>query len=368
MLQPPWIRQTSFIVKLAIALLAVTAVETTVANVPPARAGAIAQRRAEATRVAAQIQAFDMKLEANIQRYDGAVAHLGGVRTRIRVTNVSLRVAQANLRRARHQLQQLLVGVYKQGQSDPAAIILASASLQELLDNVDVMNRTTGAETDLLRQVSSAEKQVLAKRAALKVEAGQAQRLVTQAAAAKRHVLSQLSQRRRMLATIKAGIRRLIHQQEERQARLASQRAARSTAPTAPTAPPTAPTGPIPPANSTGQQAVAIAERYLGVPYVWGGATPSGFDCSGLTMYVYAQLGIQLSHYTGDQWNEGVHVSQDQLMPGDLVFFDNLGHEGMYIGGGQFIHAPHTGDVVKISSMSEAWYASTYDGAVRVTG
>jgi peptidoglycan DL-endopeptidase CwlO len=85
-------------------------------------------------------------------------------------------------------------------------------------------------------------------------------------------------------------------------------------------------------------------------------------------MYAYAAVGISLPHYTGAQWTTGTHVSRDQLAAGDLVFFDGLGHEGMYIGGGQFVHAPHTGDVVKVSSMNDPWYSSSYVGAVRVTG
>ena len=122
-----------------------------------------------------------------------------------------------------------------------------------------------------------------------------------------------------------------------------------------------------PPAGPIGVRAVQIAERYLGVPYVWGGADPAtGFDCSGLVMYVYRQLGIDLLHFSGAQFHEGAPVPFDQLAPGDLVFFDGLTHVGIYIGGGQFVHAPHTGDVVKISSLSEDWYAQTFDGARRV--
>ena len=102
------------------------------------------------------------------------------------------------------------------------------------------------------------------------------------------------------------------------------------------------------------------------MPYRWGGASPSGFDCSGLVMYVYAQLGIALPHYTVAQYQRGVAVSRDRLQPGDLVFFDGLAHVGIYIGNNQFIHAPHTGDVVRVSSLSESWYASNYDGARRV--
>jgi len=126
----------------------------------------------------------------------------------------------------------------------------------------------------------------------------------------------------------------------------------------------------IPTNGTLGGKAVAIAERYLGVPYRWGGADPlTGFDCSGFTMYVYAQLGINLTHYTGAQFYEGSRVPPDQLQPGDLVFFEPSArgpqHEGMYIGNGQFIQAPHTRDVVKISSLSEPAYQFGYVGAVR---
>jgi hypothetical protein len=125
------------------------------------------------------------------------------------------------------------------------------------------------------------------------------------------------------------------------------------------------------PSNATlGGQAVALAYSFLGVPYVWGGESPAGFDCSGLTMYVYRQLGIKLGHYTGFQYYEGLRVPRDQLQPGDLLFFhaNSAGvpqHEGMYIGNGSFIHAPHTGDVVKVSSLFDTRYALAYLGAVR---
>ncbi len=124
------------------------------------------------------------------------------------------------------------------------------------------------------------------------------------------------------------------------------------------------------PTNTLGGQAVALAYRFLGVPYVWGGASPAGFDCSGLTMYVYAELGIKLGHYTGFQYYQGRRVPRGQLQPGDLIFFHANssgvpGHEGMYIGNGSFIHAPHTGDVVRISSLFETRYALSYVGGVR---
>jgi cell wall-associated NlpC family hydrolase len=115
---------------------------------------------------------------------------------------------------------------------------------------------------------------------------------------------------------------------------------------------------------------VSIAAQYLGVPYVWAGATPRGFDCSGLVQYVFAQVGISLPHNTVAQWHDpsAVSVPREALQPGDLVFFNGLDHVGIYIGNGYFIDAPHTGTVVRIDSLSQGWYASDYDGAKRILG
>jgi len=122
------------------------------------------------------------------------------------------------------------------------------------------------------------------------------------------------------------------------------------------------------PPSQIGSRVVAIAERYLGLPYVWGAAGPDAFDCSGLVTYVFAQVGISLPHFAAAQWNYGVYVSEDQLEPGDLVFFENLGHVGIYIGGGYYIEAPHPGDVVQITPLSEPWSSANYFGAKRITG
>ena len=111
---------------------------------------------------------------------------------------------------------------------------------------------------------------------------------------------------------------------------------------------------------------VHYARHFLGVRYVYGGTSPHyGFDCSGFTRFVYAHFGISLPHYSGAQYDRGHRVSRWGLRPGDLLFFDGLGHVGIYIGGGRFIHAPHTGTSVSISPLS-GWYSSTFDGARRL--
>ena len=136
---------------------------------------------------------------------------------------------------------------------------------------------------------------------------------------------------------------------------------------TQPAPPPAAPVPPPSAPTSAGHpQAAQIALGYVGVRYRWGGSTPAGFDCSGLVSYVYAQLGVELPHYAAAQYGYGSPVARDQLQPGDLVFFDNLAHVGIYIGGDEFVDAPHTGTVVRIDSLSDPWYGSRYVGARRI--
>ncbi len=122
--------------------------------------------------------------------------------------------------------------------------------------------------------------------------------------------------------------------------------------------------------SSSSSSIVSVAEQYLGVPYVWGGTSPSGFDCSGFVQYVFRQCGYSISRVASAQYSNGTYVSYANLQPGDLVFFERtystsgISHVGIYIGGGQFIHAASSG--VKISSLSESYYSSRYYGACRI--
>jgi cell wall-associated NlpC family hydrolase len=251
-----------------------------------------------------------------------------------------------------------------------------------MIDRAESAQVLSNQDAALGQQALSFEHSVQARERQLHELKQQRAQAVREAAARQRERAAELGQQKRLLASIHSSISQLQAQEAAREraaaaaararlqaeiaARKAAERAAAAQASQSSSAPTLAPPPPVnvPTGGGSGAghaAAASIALRYLGVPYVYGGASPSGFDCSGLVMYVYAQLGISLPHYTVAQWNATQPVSSPA--PGDLVFFNGLGHVGIYIGGGRFVNAPHTGSVVRIDSISSF---GGYVGARRV--
>jgi peptidoglycan DL-endopeptidase CwlO len=363
-------------------------------------------KRAEANQVLGEIAQIDASLERAIDAYNGAQLKLAAIETKQTLNARHLGIARQNYQRARQAISERLVSLYKSGESSLAEVLLGATSLGDLVDRVDAADRISAQDAEIVHDLRSARIEMRLRGRELKRQHVEQKRLVAERAGKKVYIEGKLRERQRLLASIKDEIQRLEAEEAARQRRLqalaearlaaaqaAAQEAARAaqaaseaapadstiTQPASadPAAPDVAPASPSadtsivtePPAPAPASPyggAAGIAMQYLGVPYVWGGASPSGFDCSGFVMYVFAQVGVSLPHHAASQFNYGVSVSRDELQPGDLVFFDGLGHVGIYIGGGQFIHAPHTGDVVKISSIDDSWYAASWVGAKRI--
>jgi cell wall-associated NlpC family hydrolase len=285
-----------------------------------------------------------------------------------------LEVARKNLTKARARVSARVVALYTTEQPDALSVILGAASLGDLIERLDSASRIAEDDARIAAEVTRYRNEVQKHQAELVQAESAQQKVVAERAAQRASIQSQLAARQTLYSSIKGQITKLEAAERERQARLAAQAKAAANHSHNDPAPAPAP-APAPSGGSSGgssspppathSSVVSIALQYLGVPYVWGGASPSGFDCSGLTMYVYAKVGVYLPHNAAMQYGMGTPVSRSQLAPGDLVFFNGLSHVGMYIGGGRFVHAPHTGDVVKISSLSEYWYSATYVGARR---
>jgi cell wall-associated NlpC family hydrolase len=334
-------------------------------------------KRAQAQDVLNQIQEIDGQLGLAIESYNLANVKLDEIRGELRTNARHLVVAKSSLEHAQTHLSARLVSLYVNGgQGSTLEVLLGAESLDDLLSRMDAVERVSNQDARVLREVKSFRTEVKQRKVRLERARTAQARVVADRASQKQAIQGQLAERNRMLASIKNEIASLQAAERLRQERLASQARARLQAaslvsqdnsePQADTfsAPVQEVLAPAPDARYGG--VVGVAMQFLGVPYVWGGASPSGFDCSGLIMYAYAQVGVSLPHHAASQYGMGSPVSKDQLQPGDLVFFNGLGHAGIYIGGGQFIHAPHSGDVVKISSLSDSWYASTWVGARRI--
>jgi len=326
-----------------------------------ASASPVADKKARLRAVQAKLQAVYQDADLAVEKYNQATSQLGTVQQQIKENLHLLKVAEYNLEVANTQLQSRAESIYKTRDVGIVDVLFSSNSFDDLVTQLNLMERLGNSDVDVVRSIAAYQQDIKDRRVKLAADKKAAAKLVTERAAQKNAILAVQGRLEQMTVGIKHDIQRLQKQQAAA-ARAAAQAAAQPAADTNDGG--GGGGGSVPDPGGSGNSAVvAIAQRYLGVPYVYGGASPSGFDCSGLVMYCYAQVGVGLSHGATDQQRASTPVPISALQPGDLVFFGNASyshHVGIYVGGGSMIHAPHTGAVVSYGSIGGAWIGGRF--------
>nr|WP_207730392.1 C40 family peptidase [Clostridium botulinum] len=259
--------------------------------------------------------------------------------------------------------------MYISGFDSYADIILESEGLSDLITRVDTVKKVMGFDQGVIKELKTKKEEIKEKKVALdkksteivQLKAENQKKLSSMQSEKSKQVVvyNNLKEQERRAAAEAAQRQAAERQAAQSQSSVSQSRGGSSVSVEAPASSGSSsssssssssrPSKPAPPAAHG--DVIGYAMQFQGVPYVWGGTSPSGFDCSGFVQYVYRNAaGIELPRDTYGQIGAGTRVSRDQLQPGDLVF-PHTGHVGIYIGGGQMIHAPHTGDVVKVSSV-----------------
>lgn len=311
----------------------------------------VAEPRPSVAQVAARVDALNERAEAVAEQFNLNGIKLAAATRKAAVAEARVARAQARLAAERRRFAAIAAAAYRNGGVGSATALMMSSSPQDYLERATALDRISARGADRMRTLRTATVRLAQAKDAARQQAAEV-RAINQAIAAKRQqVNALLSQAQALLSGLRADER----------ARLSALRSAQARASRADVRFP-AFTGS---ASARARIAIDFAMSQRGKPYQWGAAGPNSYDCSGLTMRAYRKAGISLDHYTGSQWNAGRHVSRSQLRPGDLVFFyPDHHHVGIYLGGGQMVHAPHSGDVVKVSPIDGRDYA----GAVRLVG
>jgi cell wall-associated NlpC family hydrolase len=256
-----------------------------------------------------------------------------------------------------------------------AELLLSSGSVSEFFNRFTAISQFIESDTELLNGLNEKEQALLEAKEQLHIQIDQLKQSQVELAAKQQQIEKDKEQIETDLAAAEGTLQAQLAQQEAEQqaAEQARQQLEQQSLVTTTTLTPATVTAPVTatvtaPATAIAANAassasanavIANAKQYLGVPYVWGGSTPSGFDCSGFVSYVYRSVGISLPRTSSAQQNVGTRISLNQVQPGDLVFRGTPAyHVGIYIGGGQYIHAPQTGDVVKIAPFDSSKFST----------
>jgi cell wall-associated NlpC family hydrolase len=274
----------------------------------------------------AQIDAASSKLEKTVEQYNKSNEQLKGAKAAIAKLDAELGPLAQQRDEAKREVAAVAASAYTgSGSLSSWSALLGSGSPTAVMDRLGTLQQIAAERNSVIEKAREAGAKYDNQRAQLDQAQAQANDQVTTLTAQRAQIQSDLSKL------------------EAEKKRLYPDRPTQATG--------SAYTGKIPAISGKAGTAVTYAYNAIGKPYAWAADGPGSYDCSGLTMAAWRAAGVTLYHQAAEQWNETVHISRSQLQPGDLVFYDSLGHVAIYVGSGKVIHAPTFGEVVKIASV-----------------
>lgn len=305
----------------------------------------LAKRQARLDEFTAQLDELDRELALSAESYNEAIDRLRATQHRLEVSEEDLAKAKQAYKIQNDLLDARAKSIYRGGGSGFAAVevLLESESVGDFFARLRFLNQIGVKDAEVAAMLRAQKEQIEQYTRTLKNAETEAKALEFDLKARQIEIMLRIQERQQMLAGAQSDLLELLDSEASRRQieevallqriLLSAEKMGVDIAPGSP---------------------VETALAYHGVPYLWGGETPAGFDCSGLVMYVFRQHGVNLPHYSGSQFALGSPVPPADLQANDVVFFGNpIHHVGLYIGGGYFLHAPRTGDFVKVSRLAE---------------
>ncbi|KAB2343115.1 hypothetical protein F8566_35750 [Actinomadura rudentiformis] len=297
-----------------------------------------AEPKPSVSQVRKKLEKLNEQVEQLVEKYNQVSEDLKRAKKKLQATQKTSRDEELAFETLRNKVAQMAATAYKNGETGDVAGFISSDDPQAILDQSAVFSH-------LSRNRNSEVGQFLAATQRVRREKAQAQSAYDEVAAKAKDLKKQ-----------KATVDKSIKEQQKLLKKLGVK----------PDKPSSGGGGTYKgPASGSARVALNFAYSKLGTPYVYGGTGPNGYDCSGLTMRAWEAAGVNITRTTNSQYAATKRIAKSDLQPGDLVFFRNLGHVGLYVGNGKMLHAPRTGRNVEIVSITSGYYLSTYYGATR---
>jgi peptidoglycan DL-endopeptidase CwlO len=330
---------------------------------PTSKSVSLKQVKDQRQELETKVENLDNQIVAVMKQIDNNKNNIEKTGEDIKLTQVDLEKLEKNIICHQDLFNKRIRAMYINGIDSYLAVLLQADGLNDFISRVDTVKKIAGFDKEIISDLSD-KKDIISKKRQdldnenyqlLTLKADNEKKLakLNSDKADQTKLIASLKDKEKLLVVADTAATKLVTSAENKvqQIRDAAPRISRGTSA-------------IASKSASSDSIVAYASNFLGTPYAWGGNGPSTFDCSGFTCYVYAHFGVQLPRIAADQQTVGTEVSRDHLRPGDLVFFGSPArHVGIYVGNECYIHAPRTGDVVKISSLADRY---DYSGARRV--